>query len=235
MDENLAHCSYEAGILEDPNTETPADMWKLTTNPSDAPNEPEDFTLTFEKGLPVKLEELKSKAVTTDPVDLFLAVNAIASRNGVGRIDIVENRFIGLKSRGCYETPGLTCLRAAHMDLEGLVLDREVRALRDGFVTPAYAKVLYNGCYFSPEMRYLLQCVQASQEDVNGSVRCRCYKGTFSVLGRWSDTEKLYDMSESSMDEIGDFKPEDTTGFISVQAIRLKKYGKACEEKGRAM
>lgn len=137
MDENLAHCSYEAGILEDPNTTPPADMWKLTVDPMKAPDTPEDFVLFFEKGLPIKLEyteDGKTKTVT-DSVELFLAANTIARRNGVGRIDIVENRFIGLKSRGCYETPGLTMLRAAHIDLEGLTLDREVRALRDNFVS----------------------------------------------------------------------------------------------------
>lgn len=233
MDENLAHCSYEAGILEDPNVEAPKDMWKLTVDPADAPNTPEDFTLHFEKGLPTKLE--CKEGTKTDATEIFLTSNAIARRHGVGRIDIVENRFIGLKSRGCYETPGLTCLRAAHLDLEGLVMDREVRALRDQFLTFNYAKVLYNGLYFSPEARFLLQCVKASQDSVNGAVRCRVFKGQFSVLGRWSDTEKLYDMSESSMDEIGDFKPEDTTGFISVQAIRLKKYGRKMAETGERM
>jgi argininosuccinate synthase len=230
MDENLAHCSYEAGILEDPNTAPPEDMWKLTTDPTKAPDTPEDFTLTFEKGLPVKLE-YAGKTVT-DSVDLFLAANAIARKHGVGRIDIVENRFIGLKSRGCYETPGYTMLRAAHIDLEGLVMDREVRALRDQFVTFNYAKLLYNGLYFSPEREFLEASITESQKKVNGSVRCRAYKGMFSVLGRWSDTEKLYDESESSMDEIGDFAPSDTTGFISVNAIRLKKFGKAKEADG---
>lgn len=141
MDENLAHCSYEAGILEDPNITPPEDMWKLTVDPAKAPEQPEDFTLTFKEGLPVKLEYDGGKKVETDATKLFLAVNAIARRHGVGRIDIVENRFIGLKSRGCYETPGLTCLRAAHIDLEGLVMDREVRALRDQFLTFNYAKV----------------------------------------------------------------------------------------------
>ena len=232
MDENLAHCSYEAGILEDPNTSPPEDMWKLTADPVQAPNEPEDFMLTFEKGLPVKLEYAGGKKTATDAVDLFLTANVIARRNGVGRIDIVENRFIGLKSRGCYETPGFTMLRAAHVDLEGLVMDREVRALRDQFVTFNYAKLLYNGLYFSPEREFLEDSITASQKHVNGSVRCRAFKGMFSVLGRWSETEKLYDASESSMDEIGDFAPSDTTGFISVQAIRLKKYGKAKEESG---
>ncbi|KAK1017122.1 argininosuccinate synthetase [Friedmanniomyces endolithicus] len=222
MDENLAHCSYEAGILEDPNTS------------ATSPNEPEDFTLHFEKGLPVKLES-KHEGTKTDPVDLFLTANTIARRHGVGRIDIVENRFIGLKSRGCYETPGLTMLRSAHIDLEGLTMDREIRALRDQFVTFAYAKILYNGLYFSPEREFLETSITASQKSVNGAVRCRVYKGMFSVVGRWSDTEKLYDESESSMDEIGDFQPQDTTGFISVNAIRLKKYGKAKEEKGESL
>ncbi|KJY01670.1 argininosuccinate synthase like protein [Zymoseptoria brevis] len=230
MDENLAHCSYEAGILEDPNTSPPEDMWKLTVDPTKAPDAPEDFTLHFEKGLPVKLE-YDGKTVT-DSVDLFLAANAIARKHGVGRIDIVENRFIGLKSRGCYETPGFTMLRAAHIDLEGLVMDREVRALRDQFVTFNYAKLLYNGLYFSPEREFLEASITESQKKVNGSVRCRAYKGMFSVMGRWSDTEKLYDESESSMDEIGDFAPSDTTGFISVNAIRLKKFGKAKEADG---
>ncbi|KAK1078996.1 argininosuccinate synthetase, partial [Friedmanniomyces endolithicus] len=145
------------------------------------------------------------------------------------------NRFIGLKSRGCYETPGLTMLRSAHIDLEGLTMDREIRALRDQFVTFAYAKILYNGLYFSPEREFLETSITASQKSVNGAVRCRVYKGMFSVVGRWSDTEKLYDESESSMDEIGDFQPQDTTGFISVNAIRLKKHGKAKEEKGESL
>lgn len=147
MDENLAHCSYEAGILEDPDTTPPKDMWKLTKDPIEAPDQPMDFILHFEKGLPVKLEFQTDRGepqTVTDSVELFLTVNAIARNHGVGRIDIVENRFIGIKSRGCYETPGLTCLRAAHIDLEGLVLDREVRALRDQFVTSSYSKVCLN-------------------------------------------------------------------------------------------
>ncbi|TAQ83457.1 hypothetical protein B7494_g8220 [Chlorociboria aeruginascens] len=233
MDENLAHCSYEAGILEDPDVTAPEDMWKLTVDPLKAPDTPEDFTLVFEKGLPKKLIT-KGKTIT-DAVELFLEANTIARRHGVGRIDIVENRFIGLKSRGCYETPGLTCLRSAHIDLEGLVLDREVRALRDQFVTFNYAKILYNGLYFSPEREFLEESIVASQKNVNGQVRCRVYKGSFTVLGRSSDTEKLYDASESSMDEIGAFSPADTTGFISVQAIRLKKYGDAKQAKGERL
>jgi len=225
MDENLAHCSYEAGILEDPNETAPKDLWKLTADPLDAPDTPEDFTVHFEKGLPSKLEYEGGKVVS-EPLDLFLTANAIARRHGVGRIDIVENRFIGLKSRGCYETPGLTILRSAHVDLEGLVLDKEIRALRDQFVTFNYSKILYNGLYFSPEREFLEDSITSSQKTVNGKVRCRVYKGSLIILGRSSETSNLYDMAESSMDEIGtSFAPVDTTGFISVQAIRLKKYG----------
>ena len=236
MDENLAHCSYEAGILESPDTTPPEDMWKLTKDPLSAPEKPEDFTLVFEKGIPVKLtfsdSQSGKESSVTEPLELFLTVNTIARRHGVGRIDIVENRFIGLKSRGCYETPGLTCLRSAHLDLEGLVLDREVRALRDQFVSFNYSKVLYNGLYFSPEREFLEESIRASQKNVNGVVRCRCYKGSFSVLGRSSRTERLYDESESSMDEIGNFEPSETTGFIGVLAIRLKKYGVMKAERG---
>ncbi|EXJ59280.1 argininosuccinate synthase [Cladophialophora yegresii CBS 114405] len=232
MDENLAHCSYEAGILEDPNTSPPSDMWKLTADPIlSAPNEAEDVTIDFEKGLPVKISS-PSQGTKTDPTELFLAANALARKHGVGRIDIVENRFIGLKSRGCYETPGLTILRAAHIDIEGLTLDREIRALRDQFVTIGWSRVLYNGLYFSPEREFLEASVIESQKSVNGQVRIRLYKGNCIVMGRSSQTEKLYDESESSMDEIGSFEPVETGGFIKVQAIRLKKYGQMKAEKG---
>ena len=208
-------------------------MWTMTDSPLNAPNEPTDITVYFEKGIPVKV--VTPEKTYTDSVELFVALNKLGYTHGIGRIDIVENRFIGLKSRGCYETPGLTMLRSAHIDLEGLVMDREVRALRDQFVTFNYAKLLYNGLYFSPEREFLEDSITASQKHVNGSVRCRAYKGSFTVLGRWSDTEKLYDETESSMDEIGDFAPSDTTGFISVNAIRLKKYGKKMEESGNSL
>ncbi|RPA80420.1 argininosuccinate synthetase [Ascobolus immersus RN42] len=233
MDENMAHCSYEAGILEDPNVTPPKEMWKLTVDPLDAPDTPEDFTVQFEKGIPVKLTI--GDKVHTEPVDLFLAANALARKHGVGRIDIVENRFIGIKSRGCYETPGLTILRSAHIDLEGLVLDKEVRALRDQFVTIGYSKILYNGLYFSPEREFLEGSITASQKTVNGQVRCRVYKGGFHVLGRSSETSNLYSMEESSMDELGGLDVSDSTGFIKVQAIRLKKYGEAKIAAGEKM
>jgi len=235
MDENLAHCSYEAGILEDPNTSPPEDMWKLTVDPiTQAPDEPEDVTIQFEKGIPVKISS-KSQGEKTDPTSLFLAANALARKHGIGRIDIVENRFIGLKSRGCYETPGLTILRMAHIDIEGLTLDREIRALRDQFVTIGWSRILYNGLYFSPEREFLESSIVESQKQVNGEVRLKLYKGNTIVLGRSSKTSKLYDMSESSMDEIGSFEPSETGGFIKVQAIRLKKYGEAKKEAGERL
>lgn len=230
-DENLAHISFEAGILEDPDTTPPKDMWKLTVDPEDAPNTPENFTVFFENGLPSKLVYDNGKEVT-EPVELFLTANKIARRNGVGRIDIVENRFIGIKSRGCYETPGLTLLRTAHIDLEGLTLDREVRQIRDQYVTPTWARILYNGLYFSPEGEYVRALIAPSQKTVNGQVRMSAYKGNLIVLGRSSETEKLYDATTASMDELTDFDPTDTTGFIAVQAIRIKKYGESKIEKG---
>lgn len=233
-DENMAHISFEAGILEDPNHTPPKDMWKLTTDPLDAPDKPEDFSLEYKHGIPVKLT-LADGTEITEPVELFLAANHLARRNGVGRIDIVENRFIGIKSRGCYETPGLTILRRCHVDLEGLTLDREVRAIRDSFVTPTYSRILYNGKYFTPEGEYVRTMIAPSQNTVNGVVRARCYKGSLSILGRYSTTEHLYDATESSMDELTGFEPRDATGFIAIQAIRIKKYGTAARKNGGSL
>jgi len=233
-DENLFHISYEAGILEDPNTTPPADMWKLTVSPENAPSEPERLTIDFKGGLPVKVvfgNPASPTSTHTDGVDIFLALNAAARRNGVGRIDIVENRFIGVKSRGCYESPGATILRVAHMDLEGLTLDRNVRALRDQFVTHNFSQILYNGYFFSPEREFITSCIPSSQRTVNGTVRLKLYKGNVVVEGRVSD-EGLYDERESSMDELGGFEPKDTSGFIQIESIRIKKWGQANVRKG---
>ncbi|EQL28450.1 argininosuccinate synthase [Blastomyces gilchristii SLH14081] len=230
MDENFAHCSYEAGILEDADVTPPDDMWKLTDDPRNAPDAPEDFTLAFEKGIPSVLT-LGGKKIT-DSIEIFTALNELGRKHGIGRIDIVENRYIGLKSRGCYDSPAMTILRLAHLDLEGLVLDREVRLLRDQFVTITWSKLLYNGLYFSPERKFIEKSIIASQDDVNGQVRLRCYKGLTSVLGRSSQTSKLYSPEQSSMDSLEDFQPTDTTGFIATQAIRLKAYGNAEAEQG---
>lgn len=219
-DENLFHISYEAGILEDPDTTPPADMWKLTTAPEDAPNDPERISIEFTAGLPTKV--VTPTKTVTDPVEVFLELNALARKHGIGRIDIVENRFIGVKSRGCYESPGATILRAAHMDIEGLTLDRNVRRLRDTFVTPALSQILYNGHFFTPEREFVTASIPASQRTVNGTVRIKLYKGNVIIEGR-SSNEGLYDEHESSMDELGGFEPTDTTGFIQIESIRIKK------------
>ncbi|KAG1880395.1 putative argininosuccinate synthase [Suillus tomentosus] len=230
-DENLFHISYEAGILEDPNTTPPDDMWKLTASLKDAPTEPEQLSIEFKAGLPVKVV-IANQAPITDPVDIFLALNAVARKHGVGRIDIVENRFIGVKSRGCYESPAATILRVAHMDIEGLTLDRNVRALRDQFITIELARILYNGHFFTPEREFVTSAIPASQRTVNGTVRLKLYKGNVVVIGRYSD-EGLYDEHQSSMDELGGFEPTDTTGFIQIESIRIKKWGQANARKGQ--
>ncbi|KAF8892119.1 argininosuccinate synthetase [Infundibulicybe gibba] len=232
-DENLFHISYEAGILEDPNTTPPADMWKLTTAPEDAPQTPECITVEFKAGLPVKVDIPAEKKTHTDAVDIFLALNALGRKHGIGRIDIVENRFIGVKSRGCYESPGATILRAAHMDLEGLTLDRNVRALRDQFVTVEFSRILYNGHFFTPEREFVTSAIPASQRTVNGLVRLKLYKGNVVVEGRES-SEGLYDERQSSMDELGGFEPTDTSGFIQIESIRIKKWAQANIRKGQA-
>lgn len=160
-------------------------MWKLTTSPEHAPNEPEHISIQFEKGLPVKV--VAGSSTHTDKVDVFLALNALARKHGIGRVDIVENRFIGVKSRGCYESPAATILRVAHMDLEGMTLDRNVRALRDQFLTIELSRILYNGYWFSPEREFLTSAIPASQATVNGTVKLKLYKGNVVVEGRTSD------------------------------------------------
>ncbi|KAG0659800.1 argininosuccinate synthetase [Rhodotorula mucilaginosa] len=235
-DENLFHISYEAGILEDPDTTPPADMWKLINGLDKCPTTPERISITFKKGIPVSLlihpegtEPVASKEgkEVTDPVEIFLTLNALARKHGIGRIDIVENRFIGVKSRGCYESPGATILRKAHMDLEGLVVDRNVRALRDQFVTTELSKILYNGYWFSPEREFVQSCLAKSQETVNGRVRLALILGNVIVEGRMSETEALYDAEQVSMDSVTNFDPSATTGFIAIESIRLKKWGEA--------
>ncbi|KAF8442301.1 argininosuccinate synthetase [Boletus edulis BED1] len=232
-DENLFHISYEAGILEDPNTTPPADMWKLTQSIESAPSEPDRIAIEFKTGLPVKVTVANTDKPYTDAVDIFLELNALARKHGIGRIDIVENRFIGVKSRGCYESPGATILRVAHMDLEGLTLDRNVRALRDQFLTIELGRVLYNGHFFTPEREFLTSALPASQRTVNGVVRLKLLKGNVVVEGRYSD-EGLYDEHQSSMDELGGFEPTDTTGFIQIESIRIKKWAQANARKGQA-
>lgn len=231
-DENLFHISYEAGILEDPNQTPPDDMWKLTTSPQKAPEQPEQVTIEFLKGIPVKVTTPADGKSVTDTVEVFLTLNALARKHGVGRIDIVENRFIGVKSRGCYESPAATILRVAHMDLEGMTLDRNVRAMRDQFITTQFSQILYNGFFFSPEREFITAAIPASQKTVNGFVRLKLYKGNVIVEGRDSD-EGLYDAKFSSMDEMGGFEPTATSGFIDISSIRLKAWARQNIKRGQ--
>jgi len=234
MDENLVHCSYEAGILEDPGRTPPKELWKMTLDPLDTPDTPTEFTIHFEKGIPVKVVLGEQEA--TDSVELFKLLNKIGHDNGVGRIDIVETRYLGgIKSRGCYDTPGLTIARLAHLDLEGLVMDSQVRDLRDQFVTRAWSRQLYNGLYFSPEREFAEKCAIFSQENVTGQVRMMAYKGNVHVLGRSSDASNLYDEQGASMDSLEGFTPSDSTGFIEINALRLKKYGLQKQKDGQPL
>ncbi|KAF6830232.1 argininosuccinate synthase [Colletotrichum musicola] len=206
MDDNFAHCSYEAGMLEDPNVTPPEDMWTKTVSPQNAPDKPLDLTIEFSNGLPVKVTTPDQTA--TDSVELFGLLNAIGKEHGVGRIDIVENRMIGLKSRGCYDSPAMTILRLAHISLEGLVLDGRVRALRDN-LSKQWSELLYNGMYFSPEREFLQPSLDFSQRRVHGEVRLRVYKGNAYCLGRTSP-EKLYSEEDASMDSLTTFDPSET-------------------------
>ncbi|KAI8620118.1 argininosuccinate synthase [Chytriomyces sp. MP71] len=221
-DENLYHISYEAGILEDPNVTPPKDMWKLIADPEDAPNTPERISIHFENGKPVKVVNKGDGKSIADGLDLFLYLNHLGRKHGVGRIDIVENRFIGIKSRGCYETPGGTILRAAHVDLEGLTLDREVRRLRDQFAQ-RLSEIIYNGFWFSPEREFIMAAVEQSQQTVAGTVHLKLYKGNVIIEGRESAIS-LYDDKIASMDIAGGFNPGDSDGFIKINSIRLKAY-----------
>ncbi|MCJ1275844.1 hypothetical protein MMC21_003648 [Puttea exsequens] len=230
MDDNIAHCSYESGQLEDPSKPPPDGMWTRTDDPMTAPATPQFVTIKFEKGIPINVSS--DGKDWTDSLELFMALNAIGKTHGIGRIDIVENRFIGIKSRGCYDSPAMTILRLAHLDLEGLVLDGRVRSLRDQFVTHNWTELIYNGMYFSPERDFLENALVYAQQRVNGEVKLRLYRGNCDIIGRSSETEKLYSEEESSMDSLVDFSPVDTTGFININAIRLKKYGQMKLEEG---
>ncbi|KOS21763.1 Argininosuccinate synthase [Escovopsis weberi] len=213
-----------------PVSSTPKAPWSMDDNmvhlafsPQNAPEQPQEFSVHFKAGLIEKVV-IGDKEIT-DSVESFKALNKIGYTHGIGRVDIVENRFIGLKSRGCYDTPGLTIARLAHLDLEGLVMDTRVRELRDQFTSLSWARILYNGFYFSPEREFVENSVIFSQRNVTGVVRMAAYKGNAIVLGRWSDASNLYSEEDASMDSLEGFSPMDTSGFIAIQAIRLKKFG----------
>ena len=218
-DANLMHISYESGVLEDPNIPPTQDMFEWTKSPKDAPDDETQLEIFFKNGLPVKVVNPITKETHTDPLSIFTYLNKAGAENGVGRIDIVENRFVGIKSRGVYETPGATILRAAHMDIEAIAMDREVMRLRD-MLAPKFSELVYNGFWFSPEMDFLMAAINKSQELIDGVVRLSLYKGNITITGRESPSS-LYDKDLSSMNIEGGFNQKDSVGFIRINAIRL--------------
>ncbi len=214
-DENLLHISFEGGILEDPWNEPEEGMFKLTVAPEKAPDVPTYVELTFERGTPVAIDGER-----LGPVELMQRLNALGGENGIGRLDMVENRFVGMKSRGVYETPGGTILRTAHRDLETITMDREVMDIRDSLI-PRYSKLIYNGFWFSPEMELLQKTMDEAQQTVNGVVRLKLYKGNCVPVGRRSDNS-LYSESFATFEEDDVYNQADATGFIRLNSLRLQ-------------
>ena len=215
MDRNLFHISYEGGILEDPWNEPDASMFLLTRDPTQAPEKPQYVEITFEKGNPVAVDGER-----LSPANLLARLNDIAGLHGIGRVDMVEDRFVGMKSRGVYETPGGTVLHAAHRALESITLDREVVNVRDSLI-PRYAQLVYNGFWFAPERELLQGLIDESQTDVTGVVRMKLYKGGMQVAGRKSDNT-LYAPEFSTFEKDEVYRQADAAGFINLNALRLR-------------
>jgi len=217
MDANLLHISYEGGNLEDPWSEAEEDMWRWTVSPENAPDEATFMTISYEKGDIVAID-----GVSMSPATVIEHLNQIAGANGVGRLDIVENRYVGMKSRGCYETPAGTVMMKAHRAIESLTLDREVAHLKDELM-PRYAKLIYNGYWWAPERLMLQTAIDQSQEVVNGDVRVKLYKGSVSVVGRQSASDSLFDETIATFDDDGGaYNQADAEGFIKLNALRLR-------------
>ena len=216
MDANLLHISYEGAVLEDPWLAPEESMWRWTTSPGNAPDVPQVVELTFAKGDVVAIDGRQMS-----PATILATLNRIGGGHGIGRLDIVENRFVGMKSRGCYETPGGTILLKAHRAIESITLDREVAHLKDELM-PRYAVMIYNGFWWTPERRLLQQMIDASQERVNGRVRINLYKGSVTVTGRESANDSLFDPGIATFeDDAGAYSQKDAEGFIKLNALRL--------------
>ena len=218
-DDNLMHISHEAGILEDPMFAVQKNMLEKMVMPQDAPDKETRIVIHFKNGLPTKLVNKEDGTVKEDSYEMYIYLNELAGKNGIGLLDIVENRYVGIKSRGVYETPAATILHIAHMDLEGIAMDREVMRLRN-MLTPKFAELIYYGFWFSPEMDFLMAAIEKSQELIDGSVHLCLYKGNVLVEGRESPSS-LYNKELSSMDIEGGFDQTDSRGFIRINAIRL--------------
>ncbi|WP_257296244.1 argininosuccinate synthase [Endozoicomonas sp. YOMI1] len=216
MDANLLHISYEGGILEDPWAEPEEEMWRWSVAPESAPDVPTYLNLSYRKGDIVAID---GEAMT--PARVLAYLNRIGGENGIGRLDIVENRYVGMKSRGCYETPGGTIMLKAHRAIESITLDREVAHLKDELM-PRYARLIYNGYWWSPEREMLQKMIDESQEPVNGEVRLKLYKGNVTVVGRCSD-DSLFDENIATFeDDAGAYNQGDAEGFIKLNALRLR-------------
>ncbi|MES9832424.1 MAG: argininosuccinate synthase [Candidatus Thiodiazotropha sp. LLP2] len=217
MDANLLHISYEGYDLEDPWTEPGNEMWRWSVSPEDAPNQSTTIEIGFENGDPVSIDGER-----LSPAALLLKLNQLGGANGIGRADIVENRYVGMKSRGCYETPGGTILLKAHRAMESLTLDREAAHMKDEMM-PRYAKLVYNGYWFAPERLMLQAAIDHTQSVVNGVVRLKLYKGNVDVVGRKSETNSLFDESIATFeDDAGAYNQQDAEGFIKLNALRLR-------------
>ena len=221
MDANLLHISYEGGILEDPWAEAEESMWRWSVSPENAPDTATYLELSYEKG---DIVAINGERMT--PAQVMIYLNKVAGENGVGRLDIVENRYVGMKSRGCYETPAGTVMLRAHRAIESLTLDREVAHLKDELM-PRYASMIYNGYWWAPERQMMQTMIDASQTSVNGDVRIKLYKGNVIVVGRQSATDSLFDESIATFeDDAGAYDQKDAEGFIKLNALRLKIAGK---------
>ena len=217
MDANLLHISYEGGVLEDPWAEPEEDMWRWSVSPEAAPDRPTYIELSYERGDVVAID---GERLT--PAQVLAKLNQLGGANGVGRLDIVENRYVGMKSRGCYETPGGTLLLKAHRAIESLTLDREVAHLKDELM-PRYASLIYNGYWWSPERLMLQGMIDASQANVNGEVRVKLYKGNVAIAGRKSAANSLFDMNIATFeDDKGAYNQKDAEGFIKLNALRMR-------------
>ena len=221
MDANLLHISYEGLVLEDPNHAPEVDMWRWTTDPKKAPNESEIIEIEYKNGDPVALNGKKLK-----PHEMLNELNNLGAKHGIGRLDIVENRFVGMKSRGCYETPGGTIMLKAHRAIESIAIDRGAAHLKDELM-PKYAELIYNGFWFSPERIMLQALIDKSQECVNGTVRLELYKGSVSVIGRESKTDSLFNVDFSTFEEDAVYNQKDAEGFIKLNALRFIIAGKS--------
>lgn len=222
IDENLLHTSYEGGILENPSKEAPEEIFQHTNSPENAPDEGAYLMIEFSNGIPISVTNSFDGTIVDESAGLLIYLNELGSKHGIGRVDIVENRFVGMKSRGAYETPGGTILWKAHHDLEALVLDREVFHLKEMWM-PKIAQLIYNGFWFSPEMDFLMAAIEKSQEHVEGKVYLKLYKGNVIIIKRES-AKSLYQPDVVSMDCLGNYDQLDAKGFIKLNALRLKTY-----------